>query len=355
MKQKHFFIEGVVTKGTFETEGGNFLDSVEVTDGLKVGSVETKAFQPLDLVSPISNTEIYSFPVNLYNLAEFTVTLVDSENSYVYGQSFSLAHNGSSVLLSDPYAQVDLWGTVKPTFSASIVGSDVKLLLTASSNSVNVSLSVKLHSSEVSHFINISSQPTSVTVVEGDTPATFSVTASTNDGGTLSYQWQEDSGTGFVDLTDNSTYSGSLTSTLTVTTVDTSLSTNQYRCRISSTGTSPDEISTAATLTVSAAQVTIASDPTSQTVNSGDPAQFTVTASTNETLSVLVYEWQEDSGTGFAVLAESAIYTGTNTDTLTITDSTGLDGYSYRCRVTTTSTIAPEATSNSAILTVTIV
>jgi hypothetical protein len=355
MKQKRYFIEGVVTKSTFETEGVNIIPSAEFTDNIKVGSVEIKSVQPLDLTTPISSTEIYSFPAGLYNLAEFTITLVDSENSYVFGRSFSVAHNGSSTAVSNAYAEVDLWGTVKPTFSASISGENVKLYLTTTSDSVNVSLSVKLHSSEVSQFINITSQPTSQTVVEGDVPAVFSVIASTNDGGTLSYQWQEDSGTGFVDLTDSPTYSGSLTSSLTITTTDTSLTGYSYRCRISSSGSAPDEFTNTVTLTVSAAEVTITSNPTNLSVNSGDPAIFTVEATTNEVSSTLVYEWQEDDGSGFTVLTEDTIYTGTNTDTLTITNSAGLDGYLYRCRVTTTSAISPEATSNSATLTVVIV
>lgn len=355
MKQKRYFVEGVVTKSTFETEGVNTIPSAEFTDNIKVGSVEIKSVQPLDLTTPISSTEIYSFPAGLYNLAEFTVTLVDSENSYVLGRSFSVAHNGSTTAVSNAYAEVDLWGTVKPTFSASISGGNVKLYLTTTSDSVNVSLSVKLHSSEVSHFINITSQPTSQTVVEGDVPAVFAVTASTNDGGTLSYQWQEDSGTGFTNLSNNSIYSGSLTSSLTITTTDTSLTGYSYRCRISSSGSSPDEFTSTVTLTVSSAEVTITSNPGNQSVNSGDPSTFTVGASTNEVSSTLTYEWQENDGSGFAALAEGATYTGTNTDTLTITDSTGLDGYLYRCKVSTTSAISPEATSNSATLTVVIV
>jgi hypothetical protein len=352
MKQKRYFVEGVVTKSTFETEGVNTIPSAEFTDNIRVGSVEIKSVQPLDLTTPISNEEIYSFPAGLYNLAEFTVTLVDSENSYVLGRSFSVAHNGTTTAISNAYAEVDLWGTVKPTFSASISGGNVKLYLTTTSDSVNVSLSVKLHSSEVSHFINITSQPTSQTVVEGDIPAVFTVIASTNDSGTLSYQWQEDSGTGFTDLTDNSTYSGSLTSSLTITTTDTSLTSYNYRCRISSSESAPDEFTDTVTLTVSAAEVTITLNPTNETVNSGDPVTFTVEAETNETSSTLVYEWQENDGSGFTTLVEDTVYTGTNTDTLLITNSTGLDSYLYRCKVTTTSATSPEATSTSATLTV---
>jgi hypothetical protein len=202
--------------------------------------------------------------------------------------------------------------------------------------------------------VTISADPSSTTVVEGDDPAVFTVVASTNETlASLDYQWEEDAGAGFVALADDSTYSGALTDTLTVTTTDTSLTTYEYRCVVTSdSAIAPTDTSNAAVLTVSAATVTISVNPTSSTVTAPAAAQFTVTASTNETLSVLTYSWEEDDGTGFVALSNAGIYSGTDTDTLDISDSTGLDTYEYRCEVSTDSAIAPTATSTAAVLTV---
>jgi hypothetical protein len=220
--------------------------------------------------------------------------------------------------------------------------------------SVAVAVDAKLFATQESPVITISAQPSSDTVVEDDAPATFTVVASTNDGGTLSFQWEEDDGGGFAPLSDDSTYSGALTDTLTITTTDTSLDAFQYRCVVSSDGPAADANSNAVTLTVNAAAVTISADPTNTTVVEGDDAAvFTVTASTNETLASLTFQWEEDDGGGFTALSDDTTYSGVNTDTLIITTiDTSLDTYEYRCVVTSDSAIAPTDTSNAAVLTV---
>jgi hypothetical protein len=202
--------------------------------------------------------------------------------------------------------------------------------------------------------VTISVDPTNTTVVEGDDDAVFTVTASTNETlASLTFQWEVDDGLGFVSVVDDATYDGALTDTLTVTTTDTSLDTYEYRCVVTSdSAIAPTDTSNAAVLTVDAATVTISADPSNLTVDSGDPAQFTVVASTNETLSTLTFSWEEDDGGGFAALADGGVYSGTDTDTLDISDSTGLGTYEYRCVVSTDSAIAPSATSAAAVLTV---
>jgi hypothetical protein len=217
-----------------------------------------------------------------------------------------------------------------------------------------VAVDAKLFATQTSPFITISGQPANDTVVEGDADATFSVTASTNDGGTLSYQWQVDDGGGFINATDGATYAGATTATLTVTTTDTSLNGYDYQCVVSSTGAAADATSNTVTLTVNAAAVTISADPSNTTVVEGDAdAVFSVTASTNETLASLTYQWEVDSGGGYANVTDDATYSGATTDTLTITTTdTSLTTYQYRCVVTSDSTIAPTATSAAATLTV---
>ena len=129
----------------------------------------------------------------------------------------------------------------------------------------------------------ITSQPTNLTVNPGQ-PATFTVTAT--GAATLTYQWYKN-GTAISGATSNSytnpaavsTDSGSVY-TVTVTNADGTVT------------------STPATLTVAAGSTTVNPDapvitkqPASLTVNPGQPATFTVTATGAATLT---YQWYEN-------------------------------------------------------------
>lgn len=99
-------------------------------------------------------------------------------------------------------------------------------------------------------LIVIGTQPSDDESATGEA-VTFTVAATTTPtGGTLSYQWQEDSGSGFGDITDGGVYSDATTATLSISD-NTGLDTNQYRCVVSVTG-GDDVNSSAATLTESA-------------------------------------------------------------------------------------------------------
>jgi hypothetical protein len=322
-----------------------------IVGGTTVEPVASAFFGP----GPLTNEVIFSFDASLYDAAVCTVTVVDDSNADVYVATFTAAHNGVTAVLSSASGVADVWGGTDPTFNANYNAGTVELRMSlADAVSVAVAVDAKLFATQASPVITISAQPSSDTVVEGDVPATFTVVASTNDGGTLSFQWEEDDGGGFASLSDDSTYSGALTDTLTITTTDTSLDTFQYRCVVSSDGGSAPLASSAATLTVDAAAVTISADPTNTTVVEGDDAAvFTVTASTNETLASLTFQWEEDDSGGFTALSDDTTYSGVNTDTLIITTiDTSLDTYEYRCVVTSDSAIAPTDTSNAAVLTV---
>jgi len=99
------------------------------------------------------------------------------------------------------------------------------------------------------YTIVIDSQPVAASVT-APAAVQFVVAASTTPaGGTLTFQWQEDQGSGFVNLADAGVYSGSTTSTLDISD-STGLDTYQYRVVISNTGASADVTSDAALLTV---------------------------------------------------------------------------------------------------------
>jgi hypothetical protein len=94
-------------------------------------------------------------------------------------------------------------------------------------------------------LISITSQPSSKSVA-APAATTFTVAASTTSG-TLTFQWQVDTGGGFGNVS-GSPYSGETTATLAIS--DSSgLDTYEYRCVVSVTG-ADDVNSSAATLTV---------------------------------------------------------------------------------------------------------
>jgi len=82
--------------------------------------------------------------------------------------------------------------------------------------------------------LTISVQPADSTLATGSA-ATFSVTAAAVPAAALSYQWQIDTGTGFVDVTNAGVYSGSTTATLSISD-NTGLDGNEYRVIVSVDG-----------------------------------------------------------------------------------------------------------------------
>lgn len=85
--------------------------------------------------------------------------------------------------------------------------------------------------------------------------------------------------------------------------------------------------------------------------SSGCNSSFTVVASGKTPLS---YQWQENSGSGFASITNGGIYSGATSSTLAITDAPmTMNGYLYRCVIT--DPLGYNVTSNSATLALTIV
>ena len=100
----------------------------------------------------------------------------------------------------------------------------------------------------------ITTQPTNATITAINN-ATFNVVPTTSGTGTAEqYQWQEDSGSGFVNITDGGVYSGATTATLTVSVLNSSLDGNSYRALITTLSIvcDPEAQSNAVILTVTA-------------------------------------------------------------------------------------------------------
>ncbi len=144
----------------------------------------------------------------------------------------------------------------------------------------------------------ISSQPASVTVTVGST-ATFSVTASSDTA--LSYQWRKN-GTAISGATSAS-----------YTTPPTTTADNGALYSVVVTNAKGSVTSANATLTVKSSDTSlpvITSQPASVTVNAGNPATFSVTATSGSAMS---YQWRKN---GSAISgATSASYTTPPTTT----------------------------------------
>lgn len=97
--------------------------------------------------------------------------------------------------------------------------------------------------------------------------------------------------------------------------------------------------------------ITITSRPENASGNTGDPASFTVVASTLPTGVTLNYRWQEaaNANASFVNLTNAGVYSNTSNATLTISDNTGLDGYIYRVQIGATGASANSVSSNATL------
>ncbi|MCG3167509.1 MAG: hypothetical protein POELPBGB_03301 [Bacteroidia bacterium] len=188
----------------------------------------------------------------------------------------------------------------------------------------------------------VTAQPADVQVCPGDA-ASFSVSAS---GSNLSYQWEEDSGSGFNALSDGGIYSGTNSATLNLASTTLGMNGNQYRVIVSSTDCPNTTFSNIVVLNINTSPV-IVSDPTDVYVCQLDPVSFSVTASGTG----LTYQWQENTGSGFVDVVDNIIYSGSNTPTLNIVGAgPWMLGYQYRVVVSGTINCSSDAISNYAVL-----
>ncbi len=192
----------------------------------------------------------------------------------------------------------------------------------------------------------IVSQPLAQSTLAGNS-AVFSISAAGFPAPT--FQWQRlPAGTdSWSSLTDNATYLGTGTATLTVNSTTIAMSGDQFRC-LATNGVSPDAMSNAVALTVQI-NPSIASQPVAQTVNVGSSAVFSASASG---VPSPTFQWQRlPAGSGiWANLTESAPYNGTITAILTVNATTTvMNGDQFRVVVTNP---VGNATSNAAALTV---
>ncbi|MGI9650009.1 beta strand repeat-containing protein, partial [Chryseobacterium sp. RLHN22] len=160
---------------------------------------------------------------------------------------------------------------------------------------------------------------------------TFSITAT----GATSYQWYQNSGSGFVALSNVAPFSGVTTSTLTITDATGTMNGNQYRCV--ATNSSGSVTSNSATLTVGS--ISAITSKTDISCNGG--INGTATVSVSGGTAPYSYSWSPSGGT-----AATATGLAAGTYTVTVTDNLG-------CFTTATATITQPAAAVSGTTVVT--
>lgn len=206
------------------------------------------------------------FPVDLYEVndagtgtkaASYTITV----RPYLEGAGQSSVRSIGDMAvfkqingISDPTAAITCLVRKKPSTTGGAVAlgpftfaaGDRVWAVVARKDTSTVKYQIEL----VFDQISISAQPPNRTIADG-LATTFTVTAATNDGGVLSYQWQvsTNGGTSYSNVANAGVYSGATTATLAISNV-TGLTTYRYRVIVGSDGNAPDLTSSHGLLTV---------------------------------------------------------------------------------------------------------
>jgi hypothetical protein len=185
----------------------------------------------------------------------------------------------------------------------------------------------------------IITQPSSTSVTVGQN-GTFTVVASGEPAPT--YQWQRstDAGVTWSNLSNDSTYSGTTTATLTVTGVTLLMTNHRFRVVVSNTqGTATSNGAAALTATQAPS---ITQQPVDQSALAGTAVTFTVAATGSGTLA---YKWYFTPSGGSA-----GVISGATNASYTVSNAQAANAGLYYATVT--NGVNPDATSTSAQLTI---
>ena len=197
-------------------------------------------------------------------------------------------------------------------------------------------------------LVSVTQQPSngSIEAGSGGTVSFGPVAGISDDGSTITFQWEFSSngGVGWSSVANGGGYSGATSNTLTVDD-DFAKNNYQYRCKLDTTTAVQPSYTNAVTLTVFRV-ITVDTQPVNSTPIAPAAGSFTAVGSTLDSASI-AYQWQKSEngdGTNYADIS------GANTTTYA-TGSTSYDdsyGDYYRCKLTATG--ASDVFSNAARL-----
>ncbi len=219
---------GTYTATASVTAGGNFMAATSSATAFSIGKVA--------LTITAGNQTV------CYGTAAATVTSAGSYTPTGFVNSETAAVIGGSATYSTTYTASTAGGTTGVTITP----------ITGSLTATNYSFSAATGTITINALPAISTSPSDQSVSAGAGTATFTVTAT---GAGLTYQWQENTGGGFANITNGGIYSGATTATLTLTNPASGLNGYTYRCVVSGTCT-PSVNSNSATLTVTSNTIT---------------------------------------------------------------------------------------------------
>lgn len=199
------------------------------------------------------------------------------------------------------------------SFNISGTGTTMDIILKCHSNANNEECAadnLRLYYTCVNPVI--STQPVSAAACAGSNTS-FSV-AATN---ATSYQWQENTGSGFSNIANGGIYSGATTSTLSLSGITASMNGYQYRCIAMDLPCSTN--SGSATLTVSNPALTIASQ-TNVGCNGGNTGAASVNPASGG-IGTYTYDWTPGNPSGDGTVSVTGLSAGSYT--LTATDGIG--------------------------------
>ena len=163
-------------------------------------------------------------------------------------------------------------------------------------------------------------------------------------GNNLNYQWQINTGSGFVNVTDNGVYSGANTSTLALSMVDASMANDIFQCVVTATDNcgNPSSVTSNQVALAPGQPVVVSSSPVDVEACFGTSASFSINASGTG----LRYQWQVSTDGG-ATFTNQPFATASvlNLNNVSIADN----GKQYRVIITGSCTTI---TTNAATLTV---
>lgn len=281
------------------------------TTAVSVIAPPTPLSTPTSVVATATPSTLKSISVSWAvnaNASTYTLNLYNSTGATILGSQTGVTGT-STTITSSTYASITNNTSYKVTVTA--IGDGSSYLDSSESSQVSVTTNTPAASPV------ISSQPTSVNRTLGQT-ASFSVTATRGDSGTLSYDWNK----------DGVSISGEVSSTLTLSSI-TSADAAAYTVVVTNTlssGVSSSTTSAAATLTVSGA-LSIATPTTGLSGTAGSGFSLAVPGTGGR--ASLTYSLTGELVDGLSLSASTRTISGTptvagsSTVSVTVTDANG--------------------------------